>query len=299
MERVFVIGHKNHDSDSIVGSIALAELKGFIPVRNQEKIWDESRFLLERFGFEIPEYVKDLNEKKVFLVDHNEQSQWNTGVTAENIVGIIDHHKFNFSNEKPILIVNKAVGSTCTILTQMFAEKGNLRKKMAGLLLGGILSDTDNLKSPTTTEQDKETVKMLAEKSGEQPEKLFDLMFKAQSNLDTKSDREIIEADFKLFENPKGIVGVGQVKVMDNKPIDKRKKSILLVMEKIKNENNCLSVMLMVTNIKDESTNLWIVGDESIAEKAFGKKVENSEIHLSGVLSRKKQIVPKLTPVLS
>jgi len=305
MEQIIVIGHKNHDTDSIVGSIALAAFKNaqgmnFIAVRNQDTLWEESLFLLKRFGFELPEFVADLSGKKVFFVDHNEESQWNTGVSAENIIGIIDHHKFNFTNKTPIPIINEPVGSTCTILAHLFLEQNvALTKNMAGLLLGGILSDTDNQKSPTTTKKDKDAVVILAQKSGEDPEQLFKHMFEAQSKLDEKTDKELFDMDFKLFENPKGTIGIGQIKVMDNTAINERKSSMLTVMEKTMQEEKCLTVMLMVTNIKDEATDLWVVGDQSIAQRAFNKPVENNSIFLPGVLSRKMQITPFLTPILS
>jgi len=304
-EQVFVIGHKNHDSDSIVGSIAFTELKkalgeDFVAVRNEKEIWPETVYLLDKFGFELPTYVESLEGKKVFLVDHNESGQYNTGVVASNVVGIVDHHKFNFVNEFSIPIINEPLGSSCTIMVKLY-ERNNveLSKNMAGFLMGAILSDTDNLKSPTTTKEDIDTVERLSELSGVEHNVLFSAMFEAQSDISKKTDLDLITLDFKLFENPKGTAAVGQVKVVDYAKINARKESMLVEMERLRVEKNVPVLLLMVTNIETESTDLWVVGDESIVKAAFGKQVKDNMVVLSGVMSRKKQIAPFLTKVLS
>lgn len=156
------------------------------------------------------------------------------------------------------------------------------------------MSDTVVFKSPTTTEKDKEIAKKLAAIAGiDDIEKFGIEVKKAKSNLEGMSEEEIIKGDFKEFTFGDKKVGIGQVEIVDYDQVKGREDEIISEMEKMTGEGYDL-VMLMVTNIMDESSLLLVAGNIVKVEEAFGKKVENDRVLLPGVMSRKKQVVPKI-----
>ncbi len=297
---IYVIGHKNPDTDSICSAIAYARLKNklgegeFAPARCGA-INPETKFVLEKFGVEAPEVLENASGRELILVDHNEFSQAVDGIENAKIVEVVDHHKVNFNYSEPIYFLVKPLGSTATIIAEKYFEAGiEPEKEIAGILLGAILSDTVVFKSPTTTEKDKEIAKKLAEIAGiDDIEKFGIEVKKAKSNLEGMSEEEIIKGDFKEFTFGDKKVGIGQVEIVDYDQVKGREDEIISEMEKMTGEGYDL-VMLMVTNIMDESSLLLVAGNIVKVEEAFGKKVENDRVLLPGVMSRKKQVVPKI-----
>ena len=301
-EKIFVIGHKNPDTDSICSALAYAFFKkakgkNVIAARAGE-ICDETRFVLDYFKVKEPVLIKDAIGKKLILVDHTNPSQAVDNVEEADIIEIIDHHRLGgLETKSPLFARIEPVGSTATIVADMFfSDNIKMDKTIAGLLLSALLSDTIIFRAVTTTEKDKKIAKELAKISGLDPEKFGMEIKKAGSSIKTKTEREIIESDFKLFDSMK--LGVGQIQIVDNAEINERKEKILKEMEKMRLEKNCKTLMLMVTNILAQDTDLWIVGETAVAEKAFKEKVKNNSIYLKGVMSRKKQIIPPLKEVL-
>lgn len=301
---IFIIGHKNPDTDSICAAIAYAKLKNklgegeFVPARCGE-INEETKFVLEKFGVEAPELLENASGKELILVDHNEFSQAVDGIENARIVEVIDHHKVNFNYNEPIYFLVKPVGSTSTIIAEKYFEAGiEPEKEIAGILLGAILSDTVVFKSPTTTEKDKEIAKKLAEIAGVDDIEKFGIeVKKAKSNLEGMSEEEIIKGDFKVYEFVGKKVGIGQVEIVDYDQVKGREDKIISEMEKIREGEGYDLIVLMVTNIMDESSLLLAVGNVAKVEEAFGKKVENNRVLLPDVMSRKKQVVPKIEEV--
>ena len=297
---IYVIGHKNPDTDSICSAIAYARLKNklgegeFKPARCGA-VNPETKFVLEKFGVEEPELLENASGKELILVDHNEFSQAVDGIENAKIVEVVDHHKVNFNYSEPIYFLVKPLGSTATIIAEKYFEAGiEIDKEIAGILLGAILSDTVVFKSPTTTEKDKEIAKKLAAIAGiDDIEKFGIEVKKAKSNLEGMSEEEIIKGDFKIYEFAGKKVGIGQVEIVDYDQVKGREDKIISEMEKMIGEGFDL-IVLMVTNIMDESSLLLVVGNVAKVEEAFGKKVENNRILLPGVMSRKKQVVPKI-----
>ncbi|NCC70471.1 manganese-dependent inorganic pyrophosphatase, partial [bacterium] len=162
---IYVIGHKNPDTDTVIASLAYSHLMGdeYKPVVSGN-LNAETKFVLEKFNISEPEKIDSVSlEDKFFLVDHNEDTQRLDGITEENVVGILDHHKIDFCNSCPINIIVKPYGSSCTIIAEMFFDrKIELDKNLAGALLSALLSDTVILKSPTCTKVDVEIANKLA-----------------------------------------------------------------------------------------------------------------------------------------
>lgn len=303
MEEIYVIGHKSPDTDSIVSAIAYAYYKRTkegikaVPARAGE-INNETRFVLEKFGVEAPQLIENAAGKKVILVDHNEKSQAVEGIEEAEIVEIIDHHRIgDIQTGNPIFFLNRPVGSTSTIIYSDFFKRSNIEmpNHIKGILLGGILSDTVILRSPITTDEDKEIVEILSTDLGINAEEFGIEMFKVKSDLSKKSAREIIEMDYKKYEFSKGKIWVSQVETVDSEELRKRKEEFLNEMKKMKEEMGLSLIVVLLTDIiKRGCLMLAIADDESIIEKAFGKKLEDNEVWLPGVMSRKKQVIPPI-----
>lgn len=242
--------------------------------------------------------------KNVILVDHNERSQSVDGMENANIMEIIDHHRLGtVETMAPVFFRNQPLGCTATIIYQMYNEAGiELEKKIAGLLCSAIISDTLLFRSPTCTPVDKEAALALAEIAEINVEQLANKMFAAGSKLKGKSDAEIFYQDFKRFTAGKISFGVGQITSLNSDELGELRNRMLPYMEKAREEEKVDMMFFMLTNILTESTELLCEGQgaEQLALTAFHVNGEEETerapqiVSLSGVVSRKKQLVPSL-----
>ena len=245
--------------------------------------------------------LSDLREntpKKVMLVDHNEMSQSVDGLDEAEILSIVDHHKLGtIGTNKPINFRNMSVGSTCTIIYELFKEnKVKIPKEIAGLLVAGITSDTLLLKSPTTTKEDKVALKDLGKISEINLEKFAMDMFKANDIVKSKTMKEIIYSDFKVFNIDKKVIAVGQVTTLNSKAILKQKSSYIKFLNKESIQNNYDIMIFLITDIfKNGSYILFNEPSKNIMKLAFNDNLEQGNF-LDGVVSRKKQVLP---PIMS
>ncbi len=302
MSKVYVIGHKSPDTDSIASAISYAFFKNqidkddeYIPARAGE-LNDETRFVLNKFSVKEPELLTNAEGKNLILVDHNELGQVVDGADKARILEIIDHHRIgDLQTSAPILFHAEPVGSSCTIVADFFFyHKIIIPDSIAGLLLAGILSDTVIFKSPTTTEKDKKLANKLAEQLKINVNDFGLEVKKAKSSIKKLSDNEVIMSDFKEFSKDDFKYGVGQVEVVDYSEVESRRKDLMAELERIRQASGYKIAILMVTNILNEETKLWFAGDESIIKQAFNKQPVNNEVLLPGVMSRKKQVVPPI-----
>ncbi len=300
MSTVYVVGHKSPDTDSVCSAIAYAELKkkmgmDAVPAR-QGELNPETAFVLEKFGFEVPELLTDGAGKKVILVDHSDVSQSLDNLNQAEIVEIVDHHKIgDITTPNPIFFLAMPVGSTATVVKKLYEDADvQITNEIAGLLLASIISDTVILKSATTTDADIKTAEELAKIAGvEDIQALGMEMFKIKSDLAGKSPRDLMFRDFKDFNMSGNKVGIGQLEVVSLSLLDELKDPLYEEMQKVKEEGNYHSIFLMLTDIIQEGTELLSVTDDpSVVEKAFEKKLEGKSVWLPGVMSRKKQVVP-------
>ncbi|WP_251860464.1 putative manganese-dependent inorganic diphosphatase [Clostridium sp. Marseille-Q2269] len=238
-------------------------------------------------------------KKKVILVDHNEIGQSVPGLEQAEILEIIDHHRIGGVNTaSPIFFRNQPVGSTCTIIANMFFENNiTPSKEIAGVLSSAIISDTLLFKSPTSTELDKTTLSKLSKIAEIDPETYSVEMFKAGTSLKGKTVEGLFHEDFKNFTIGGGKIGVSQVSTMDPSSFDPLKEDMLTLMnEKFKKEGYD-GLVLVLTDLLKEGSFIYVVGSkkETIAS-AFGKSLDkDNSIYAEGVLSRKKQVIPPIT----
>ncbi len=244
--------------------------------------------------------LRDSNPKQVFLVDHNEMSQSVEGLEEAKIVGIVDHHKLGtLGTMEPINFRNMTVGSTCTIVHELFKEnKVKIPEDIASLLLAGIISDTLMLKSPTTTKIDERVVSDLVKITNLNPEKLAIEMFKANDVTKSKNLKEIIYMDFKTFVIDKTLIGVSQVTTLNAKAILKQKNSYIRFLNKEANNKNFDVMILAITDIfKNGSYILFNDKAKDTLKEAYNEKIGEGDF-IEGMVSRKKQILPPIISVL-
>ena len=244
--------------------------------------------------------LRDYHPKEVILVDHNEISQSVDGLEEAKILGIVDHHKLGtLGTMEPINFRSMTVGSTCTIIYELFNEnKIQIPLDIASLLLSGIISDTLLLKSPTTTKDDEKALNDLSNIAQINPEKLAIEMFKANDVVKSKSIKEIISMDFKSFKLDKETIAISQITTLNSKAILKQKNSYIKYLNKEANNSNYKVLLFVITDIfKNGSYILFNESAKSIVKDAFGLKIEEGSF-LENIVSRKKQILPNMMNVL-
>lgn len=299
---VYVTGHKNPDTDSVTAAIAYTELlkaKGEDAVAvMQGKMNPETITVLERFGVDAPEIMTDASGKKIALVDHSDLAQAPDNLGSDSVVAIVDHHKIgDVTTNSPIFCMVKPVGCTGTIIKQLYDSEGvTIDTKVAGLMLAAILSDTVNFKSPTCTDEDKKAVAELVEISGvSDTDELFMEMLKAKSAVAGVPARDLLNRDYKDFDMNGKKVGCGQLELATLDQVAEIRDSLLAAMKEQKGEGGHHTILLMLTDVVKEGTDLVVVSDDSsIIEKAFDSKLDGDSMWIPGMMSRKKQTVPNL-----
>jgi len=237
--------------------------------------------------------------KKVILVDHNEKSQTVDGLDEAELVEVVDHHRLgDIQTGSPIYFRNEPVGSTATIVASMYEEMGvDISREMAGIMLAAILSDTLVFRSPTSTPRDQKIAERLAVLAEVEIESFAREMFKAGSDFQDKTAEEIVKQDFKEFSFGNARVAVGQVSALDFSVLAERREELFQVLGEIKAKEGYDLAALMLTNILEESTELIFVGKERVITAAYQTEAANNSVYLKGVVSRKKQIIPRLAKV--
>jgi manganese-dependent inorganic pyrophosphatase len=299
---MYVVGHKIPDSDSICGAIALAYLKNqigepAIPTRLGD-VSPETQFILDTFGFEAPELKMSYAGENVYIVDHTEKTQAPDDIDEATVVGVVDHHKLgDLTTSTPLECWIRPVGCSNTIIKMMYDFYNvDIPKGIAGLMMSAILSDTVIFKSPTCTTADIKCVEALADIAQIEDFKAFGMeMFKVKSAVEGTPARDLVMRDFKDFNMNGNLVGIGQLEVIDLAVFDEIKADLEADIKKLKEEGNRHSVLLLLTDIMKEGSQMLIASnDEGLIETAYNVTPENSQIWLDGVLSRKKQVVPPL-----
>jgi manganese-dependent inorganic pyrophosphatase len=237
----------------------------------------------------------------LILVDHNELSQSVPGAEDVEILEVIDHHKLgNSHSSNPIPFITAPVGSTCTIVAALYAEHGvTPSAEIASLLLAGILSDTVILKSPTTTQRDRNAVERLAALAGLDWAEFGAEIFAASGALSGYGSPErVVGSDFKLFSQGEVNFGVGQVEVFGFGEFNAMKSELRAALAALRDKEGLDLAGLMVTDISTESTMFLMEGGHAFTRFMGYPQPEPHVFEMKGVMSRKKQLVPHLIKVL-
>lgn len=238
------------------------------------------------------------SRKKVIMVDHNEKNQAVNGIEDADILEIIDHHRLgSVETIAPVFFRNQPLGCTATIVYQMYQEAGILvDKTTAALLCSAIISDTLMYRSPTCTMTDRNAAQELAQIAEVDVEELAKSMFKAGSNLSSKTPQEIFYQDFKKFSMNEITFGVGQINSMNSEELTELKERLYPYMDELIKHAGVQMIFFMLTDIVKESTELIYVGKdaEQLISEAFGIRPQKDSFILTGVVSRKKQLIPAI-----
>ena len=238
--------------------------------------------------------------RRLILVDHNELSQAVQGADEVEIIEIIDHHRLgSMSTQQPILFRNEPVGSTSTIVADcFFRHEVELPKAIAGLLLAGVVADTLNLTSPTTTTRDVEVLKRLEAISQTNAREFTEKLFASGSLLTLKPAPQAVTTDCKEYEDSKVKFSVAQIEETGFEQFWKRKDELLGALEGYRASKAYHFSALLVTDVATQSSLLLVVGDEKFIRRIDWPRLEPGIYELRDVVSRKKQLLPYLTHCL-
>jgi manganese-dependent inorganic pyrophosphatase len=239
-------------------------------------------------------------DRKLILVDHNELSQAVSGADEVEIVEIIDHHRLGaLTTQQPILFRNEPVGSTSTIVADcFFRENVELPKPIAGLLLAGLVSDTLNLTSPTTTSRDREILPRLEKIASLNAREFTDQLFASGSLLTLKPAPQAIMTDAKEYRENGHTFSVAQIEEIGFDQFWKRKDELLVALEDYRRGRNYIFSALMVTDVVGQESLMLVAGQKKFIDRIDHPEPQPGVFKLRDVVSRKKQLLPYLTHCL-
>ena len=299
--KTLIFGHKNPDTDSIMSSMVMANLENqlgneAIPVR-LGKINKETEYVFNYLQIERPEEISDIEDgQNVILVDHNESTQSANNISNANILKVIDHHTMNFVAPYQLYYRAEPVGCTATVLYKMYKEYDvEITKTIATLMLSAIISDTLLLKSPTCTKEDKVIAEKLAKIAEVDLEKYGKDLLKAGTDISDFTPEEVINIDSKLFEKGGKKFKIAQINTADIDDVFKNKAYFeTAINNEIANENLDLYVFAATDILNSNSKIISLGNDSNIVERAYGVTLDDHTAMLENVVSRKKQMLPKI-----
>lgn len=239
--------------------------------------------------------------RQLILVDHNELTQAVKGAEAIPIVEILDHHRIGaVSTDTPILFLNRPVGSTSTIVATCFEQaRIPIPRPIAGILMAGLISDTLNLTSPTTTDIDRRIMRALSEIAGIEPAKLAEEIFSVGSPLLTMTADQSVVADCKEYDESGVKFSVAQIEELSFSHFPEKKDALIEALEKFRASRELLFSSLLVTDINTQNSVLIVCGDGRFTRHIDYPELEPHLWQLDGVVSRKKQLLPYLSGLLA
>ncbi len=309
--KIYVTGHKSPDADTVGSSIAYATLLNKLGYDAKPVVLGsvnkETAYVLEKAGLDTPELLEDASGCNMVLVDHSEYSQSASGLADANIISIIDHH-----NDGSVITGNQLIydarplGSTATIIWLRYRNYGvEPDKQTACAMIGSILSDTNNLKSDTTTFADREAIKDLEALAGiDDINSFYQEMFKASISYDGMTDEEIFMSDYKEYESGGTKYSIGCVNAYDEAAakdyIKRMKENIYSYVKK----NGMNMGFAQISIFHDDISITYIVPSDDAASEviqtAFGDKAvfDGESYRLEPGISRKKDLVPAINDIL-
>jgi manganese-dependent inorganic pyrophosphatase len=238
---------------------------------------------------------------RLVLVDHNEMTQAVGGASEVTIAEIIDHHRLGpLNTQQPILFINEPVGSTCTIVADLFRREGlTPSPDLAGIMMSGLISDTLLLNSPTTTPKDSAILTWLSRVAGVDARKLADEIFSSGSVILANAPDRVVRSDFKIYDEEGVRFAVSQVEELGFGNFWQHAKGIAQALADLRNEEHLAFACLLVTDINTQNSLLLAKGDAGFINRISYPHVEKDEIFdLPGIVSRKKQLIPYLGSLL-
>ncbi len=241
------------------------------------------------------------SQTRIALVDHNEVGQAVNGASEVQITEILDHHRLgNIPTDQPILFINRPVGSTCSIVADLFRAQGlEPAPNIAGIMMAGIVSDTLMLNSPTTTPLEKELLDWLAPIAGIEAKALSEIIFTAGSVVVNSPPEAVIRSDCKLYDEGELRYSVSQIEELGFDNFWKNEEALDAALEAFRKEEDLYFSFLMVTDINTQDSLLVVAGnDEILSAINYPQRGQSNIYELSGIVSRKKQLIPYIASML-
>ncbi len=239
------------------------------------------------------------NPFQLIMVDHNEFDQGIPGIEEVPVIEVVDHHRLSMPpTNMPIKITCDVVGSTCTLVAEMFINGGvDIPAPTAGILMGGIIADTLMLRSPTSTARDRLALEHLQNRAGVNAEELTGEIFKVGSLIARMSPKEVLVADKKDFNAGKINFSVAQVEEVSFEQFRTKRQELQAEALQLLEQEKLDFFGLLVTNVVRENSVLLAVGSREFLSMLPYRKLEENLYDLPGILSRKKQLLPQLLKV--
>lgn len=241
------------------------------------------------------------SKTRIALVDHNELGQAVKGAEQVQITEILDHHRLgNTQTDQPILFINRPVGSTCSIIADLFRSHGYTPDQgIAGVMMAGIISDTLLLNSPTTTPLEGELLDWLAPIAGIEAKQLADLIFSSGSVILNHTPSEVVNSDCKLYCDGDVRYSVSQIEELGFDNFWRHEDKLSEALNNYRSTETLNYSFLLVTDINSQDSLLIVAGDEEIQSQINYPASTHANIyHLAGVVSRKKQLIPYISSLL-
>jgi len=300
-----VFGHKAPDTDStgspLIWAWYLSEVKGQpAQARLLGAPNTEAAFVVERWGFDTPEIISDVDAGATcVVVDTNNVAELPPSINEANVVQIIDHHMLQggLATKLPIDVTIRPVACTATIMYALMGEdRAKMPENIKGAMLSCILSDTLEFRSPTTTDEDRRVAETLAAELGIDIPSYAAEMFAAKSDVSAFSDAELLRMDSKEYTVDDTRFRVSVLETTSPATVLDRKASLIDSMTSVAREDGVDQVLLFVVDILNEESTLLVPNDlvRGVAAKSFDARAEGDTLVLPGVVSRKKQIIPNL-----
>ncbi|WP_308615532.1 DHHA2 domain-containing protein [uncultured Enorma sp.] len=312
MSKILVFGHQNPDNDAIMSAVVLAQLLNQVEFGGNEyeacalgPLPAESAKLLAEAGLPEPRQLDAIepaaegeDAQLVVLTDHNEPGQSVAGLENATIFGVVDHHRFgNFTTAAPLHIVALPWGSSCCIVAKLFDVLGQQpTDTQAKLLLSAMMTDTLMLKSPTTTSVDRVVAAKLGEQLGVDPVKFGMEVFLSRPS-GSFTPEQMVGNDIKQFEVGDKKLLIGQYETVDKTRALGMIPEIREAMRAYQAEKGADGIVLCLTDIMEEGSQVLFEGETAVAQKGLGIEDVPEGVWMPGVLSRKKQVAAPILAV--
>lgn len=307
MANVLVFGHQNPDNDAIMSTVVLSQLLNQLEYQGNTytacclgPLPAESAKLLEDAGVPAPtliDAIEPAEPQLVILTDHNEPGQSVAGLENATIFGVVDHHRFgDFTTAAPLHIVALPWGSSCSIVAKLFEVMGvEPTDTQAKLLLSAMMTDTLMLKSPTATAVDAAIAAKLGEQLGVDPVKFGMEVFLTRPSGSFTAE-QMVGNDIKMFEVAGTKLLIGQYETVDKSRALGMIPEIREAMRAYQAEKAADGIVLCITDIMEEGSQVLLEGDTATAQKGLQIEDVAEGVWMPGVLSRKKQVA---APILA
>lgn len=254
-------------------------------------------------GMLLRRHLAEQANRQIILTDHNHPDQAAPGVAESQVIAIIDHHNLGgMQTLQPLSVHCEPVGSTCTLVAEVFRWRAApLTPALAGAMLGGVLSDTVQFRSPTTTARDREIAAWLEERSGQRIDTLARRMFRARLPDPIPPASWWVSRDMKIFAFGDVRFSVSQVELTDIAEVMPPANELRQALAHVLAEHELATAFVLLTDILEQSSILLAANPlgDTIAERAFGGSFADGQLSLPGVMSRKKQVIPALAAALT